>query len=282
MQCDWLIELRPPTTMRRTRHADAILGVSDYISDGIRNKFPQLADRCYTLYNGSSECALRSDAASHITPTTLVRSPKDRIILFVGRITPEKGVHVLIQAMKSVVESCPDCVLLIVGAFAMNPPSPARSTSRDHKDEFEKLKADYKSYLTHLAGPIESRVRFVGMIPHNELGEWYDASDIFVHPSLWNEPFGMILTEAMTCGRPVISTRVGGIPEIVVHGETGLLVEPNDSNALSEAMIRILQDEELATSMGQQGKQRAEREFSWDLTAQGLVKILSAGAPAEA
>ena len=87
--------------------------------------------------------------------------------------------------------------------------------------------------------------------------------DVFVLPSLW-EGFGLVLVEAMAAGRPVVASAVGPIPEIVVDGVTGLLVPPGDPAALAEAIIRVLQDPELASAMGRAGRARVERELRVD------------------
>ncbi len=275
MHCDWLIELPRRTSARRTRHAAAVLGCSDYIANGVRRQFPELSSRCHTLYNGSSEEALRRDVSAEVRREAFVQSPRDKVVLFVGRITPEKGVHVLMEAMERVLRKCPECVLLIVGGFFVNPPKPrGRGVSVAQSNGFETLKENYEEYLRRQARPLGERVRFLGEIPHSQLWACYRVCDVFVHPSLWHEPFGMILTEAMLCERPVVSTRTGGIPEIVAHQETGLLVEPNDPQALSDAIIELLEDERLRRAMGQAGRRRVEERFTWDHTARRLEEIL--------
>jgi glycosyltransferase involved in cell wall biosynthesis len=196
-------------------------------------------------------------------------------LVFVGRITPEKGVHVLLEAMQEVVAAMPDCVLFLIGPFGSNPPSPALVLGGDPASErFEALKPGYERRLRDAAQPLGEHVRFVGVVPNDRLAGWYESCDVFVHPAVWDEPFGIVLAEAMACGLPVVSTRVGGIPEIVAHGETGMLVEPGDPKALAAAILELLRDDGRRRAMGAAGRRRVEQEFSWDRTAERLEEIL--------
>jgi len=275
MQCDWLVELPYNTVERRLRSADLILGCSDYIRDGIRQRFPSLSAPIETLYNGSSPEALTRDLRGESNGTLVLKESNEKVVLFVGRVTPEKGVHVLIRAMKQILARVPEAVLIIIGAVAPNPPSPrVYGASSGLEVEFEQQKLGYSQHLHSLAAPFGNRVRFLSGLPHGELGPWYDAADVFVHPAVWQEPFGMILTEAMAFSCPIVSTYSGGVPEIVQHEKTGLLVERDDSNALAEAITELLENPQLARAMGQAGHERLEREFHWDRVASRLSELL--------
>ena len=274
MQCDWLVELDRSRTASWIDQADLILGCSDYITNGISERFPELASRVYPLHNGSDLASLQGDRTeSAISSLRLAES--DEVILFVGRITPEKGVHELIDAMDEVLAAHPKALLLISGPFAMNPPSPAIWVSGDARARgFESLKSDYEGRLRAHAARFGDRVRFLGDVPHAQLAALYTRARLFVHPSLWDEPFGMILTEAMACGCPIVSTRAGGIPEIVADLETGLLVEPGDAPALSGAIRTLLADPARAAEMGRRGRERVEAAFSWKRNASRLELLL--------
>jgi glycosyltransferase involved in cell wall biosynthesis len=101
------------------------------------------------------------------------------------------------------------------------------------------------------------------MVPHEQLVQKYRQADLVVNPSL-SESFGMSLIEAMACETPVVATAVGGMKETVVHGQTGLLVPPNDAVALADAMAAVLDDPHRAREMGVAGRARAVERFSWD------------------
>ncbi len=94
-----------------------------------------------------------------------------------------------------------------------------------------------------------------------------------MNPAVWQEPFGLVNIEAMSTGLPVISTQVGGIPEIVVNGKTGFLVPPNDTHALVEAIETLLDDDQLRITMGREGRRRVERSFTWKNHIEKLIKL---------
>jgi glycosyltransferase involved in cell wall biosynthesis len=279
MQTDWLVELDTEETKRIIEKTDIVLGCSQYITKGVQKKFPQFEEKCFTLYNASNYEVFDRRALSD-DPTKRIREElglgNEKIILFVGRISAEKGVHVLIKAMSQVLESEPDCVLLILGGFYPHPPSPLwLKENNSQSNSFEVLKDDYEQYLKTLVNGIEDKVKFLGPQAHYKLPIYYATGDIFVHPAVWDEPFGMVLTEAMASDCPVISTSAGAMPEIVVDGETGLLVKPGDSEALAAAILHLLSNETLRKSMGEAGRRRVEKEFSWENVAESFLKIIS-------
>jgi spore coat protein SA len=188
---------------------------------------------------------------------------------------PEKGIHVLLEAMREVVDSAPDAVLLMLGSFCGQPPSPSWLLRRDEEQRtFEEMRDGYEEQMRAAASDLGDRVRFLGGVPHYDLPAYYALADVFVHPAVWNEPFGMVLTEAMASGLPVVSTRAGGIPEIVVDRETGRLVSPGEVEGLAEALVELVQDEALRKEMGKRGRQRLMDRFSWDHTARALERVI--------
>lgn len=114
---------------------------------------------------------------------------------------------------------------------------------------------------------IEEEVRFLGFVEHDKLPAYYGASDLLVLPSRM-ESFGLVLVEAMACALPVVATRVGGIPEVVEEGVTGILVEPNDPQALAEAIIEMLDEPDRMRAMGARGRERVREHFTWDRAAE--------------
>lgn len=271
IQCEWLVQIRPRLARRRMNGMEAILGCSRYITEGIRQSFPKYRDRCRILYN-----AVDVNQFCPGPPSAAIERryglTEGKTILFVGRLTPEKGVHVLLDAMAIVVDLCPGAVLMIVGAFSNNPPTPAGSRSSDG-DAFEVLKRNYPRALRERAAALGEHVRFVGPVSRQDLPEYYRTADLLVHPSLWEEPFGMILVEAMACGRAVISTAKGGIPEIVDDGQCGRLVDAGDHEALAAAIIDLLMSPKSRAQMGRRGRMIVERRFNWDSVAAELDAV---------
>ena len=132
--------------------------------------------------------------------------------------------------------------------------------------------------LARLPADARARIRLHGKRPHDELPAFYRRADVLVVPSL-SEAFGKPAVEAMASGLPVVATRVGGIPEVVADGETGLLVPPNDPVALAEAMGRLAADPALRARLGAAGRARAEERFSYDRIARE-VETLDEESPA--
>ena len=113
-------------------------------------------------------------------------------------------------------------------------------------------------------GPLRDRVPgALGFVPHDELGPLYDRAAVVAVPS-HREGFGVVCAEAMAHGRPVVAGAVGGLLDLVVHEETGLLVPPRDVAALREALHRLLGDDELRARLGANARKRAEEQLSWD------------------
>ncbi|HVB34905.1 MAG TPA: glycosyltransferase family 4 protein [Patescibacteria group bacterium] len=272
MECEWLTRLDRSMIEKRLKNADRIIGCSDFVTNQIRDAFPRFGSRCLTVYNGVNE--------EDFVPNRSQRAGEDgvRRILFVGRVSPEKGLHVLLDAFAMVVKRYPQARLQIIGPPAQFPfdllPTACSAAETSRLAPFY----DGKGYVFHLKEQIASlklaqAVTFVGRLSQRSLAPSYQQTDVFVFPSVWNETFGMPLTEAMSSGVPVVATRVGGIPEVVEDGKTGLLVEPNDPSALAEAILRLLDNEDLRLSMGEAARRRAIELFSWDKVAQDLLNV---------
>ncbi len=110
---------------------------------------------------------------------------------------------------------------------------------------------------------IARRVWFVGTVPHRDLPPCYAASDLVVLPSFPPESFGMVLIEAMACGRPVLAHSIPGVRSVVRDGEDGLLARPGDMDDLVEKMRALLEDPQRRAQMGRQGRARVEAEYAW-------------------
>ena len=276
MHCEWLTQLDPAMIERRLSKTDLVLSCSNYITEKNRHRFPQFASHCQTLFNGV-------DINRFVGKNTYSATQQNgtKRLLFAGRVSPEKGVHVLLDAFQEVVKDYPNAKLEIAGPIGLIPFEFVIPLSDDAKvsdlasfygRKTELRRADYFSYLqAQLSSDIASRVSFLGFIPHSKLIEHYLNADIFIFPSVWNEPFGMPLVEAMASEVPTVATRGGGITEIVDEGQTGILVERNNAAALAEAILSLLADESLRRSMGQAGRQRVLEYFSWDRVADNLL-----------
>jgi len=174
------------------------------------------------------------------TRSELHINPAERIILFVGRLRPEKAVEYLIEAMNVIGQECPMARLLIVG---------------DGKE-----RQNLESLVTKL--DLGKGINFVGEVPHEEVPVYMAASDVFVLSSL-SEGFPSVLLEAMAAGLPVVATNVKGLSEIIEEGENGFLVEPRDPEGIAEKVLQFLGDDDLRQRISRNNKKKV-REYSWE------------------
>ncbi|NEO92978.1 MAG: glycosyltransferase family 4 protein, partial [Moorea sp. SIO3G5] len=254
---DLLPQFDPPFVKQCLSSADLVIGCSDYITNQVRHYLPHIP--CQTLYNGVD--LHRFTVQSRLDHT---QTPKQ--ILFVGRISPEKGVHVLIDAFNQVVSRYPNVQLKLVGPenamllwYILDRNDPKVRSLMPY------FRGHYRELLQQrISKSAANKVFFLGKVPHEEMITYYQEADLFVFPSVWQEPFGMPIVEAMAMELPVIATQGGAFPEIVEEEKTGLLVERGDANALAEAILRLIMDENLSQEMGKSGRKRVEENFSWE------------------
>ena len=182
------------------------------------------------IFNGADVAAFRRPGIRPEVPPLR--------LLHVGKYVPMKAHDVLLAAFRSLLDRGIDAYLTMIGGSG-----PETAKIRSLASEF---------------GP---RVRMLVDVPHNQLPAYYAEANLFVLPSR-QEAFGITLIEAGAAGLPVVATRVGGIPEFLTHGQTALLVEPDDPEALADAVARLASTTGLAESLAQQWHQKA-MEFSW-------------------
>jgi glycosyltransferase involved in cell wall biosynthesis len=264
------------------RDVDLVVACSDHVAAAIRGRFPEAAERVRTVHHGVDEKWFADpepgSPAGDGADASEVRSTDGKRVLYVGRISPEKGVHVLLEAFARVAAEHPDAVLELVGPEDVAPKQFVDPLDDDPR--FDDLRSFYRrrgGYLEHLkaalAPEIAERVRFSGVVPYGDIHRRYARADVFVIPSLWNEPFGMPATEAMASGLPLVATRGGAFPEIVDEGTTGLLVEGGDAAGLADAISRLLADDGLRRRMGAAGRERARSVFLWERILERLVGL---------
>lgn len=161
-------------------------------------------------------------------------------ILFLGALIKPKGCEYLIRAMPEITKEHPKVVLRILG---------------------EGVEYDYLRKLSERSG-IEKNVVFEGVVPHAKTPVYYASTDIVVLPSTWPEPLSRIILEAMASRKPIVATKAGGTPDIVKHGENGILVDINNPKQIYEAIVSLLSDESKRFDMGKRGKEMVKKMFS--------------------
>ena len=176
------------------------------------------------------------------------------VVVYVGRMLPRKDVRNIVRAMALLAGTAlPPVTLLVVGGESERPDP----ETTPEIGEVQRLAAELG---------IAGRVRCVGKRQPDLLREYYCAGDVAV-TTPWYEPFGLTPLEAMACARPVIGSAVGGLTYTIRDGETGLLVPPRDPEVLAARLAELLQDPERQARIGQAGRMRVQREFTWPSVA---------------
>lgn len=274
MHSEWLNQLEKQIIRKRIAKSDLIVGCSDYISQKIEQAFPAFKHKVVTVYNGVHHLQFKPE-----TKRMSANRKGNPHLLFVGRVSPEKGIHVLIRAVRQLVEQYPSIQLDIVGGIASAPKEFIVDLSDDPKvkdlAEFYPTPGsngqNYYDCLKNMCkGSLESHVNFTGRVPYQEIIEYYREMDILINPSL-SESFGMSLVEAMSAEKPVVATRVGGMVNVVDNGKTGIIVEPDDEIDLAQAISYLIENPELREKMGKAGRERIMEKFSWEAVARSLL-----------
>ncbi len=247
--------------------ADAVIAVSQAMKRDILVAYPLVPnERVHVIYNGIDPDEYKPDGGSEVLARRGV-DEKRPYVAFVGRVTRQKGIVHLLRAARY---TAPGTAFVLCVGEADTPEIGA---------EFETLAAE----IHRERGGI---VRIDGMVARSEVAQILSHARAFVCPSVY-EPFGIVNLEAMACGVPVIASSVGGIPEIVVEGETGFLVafegdgtaknEPRDPEAFARALAsridELVSDPERARRMGEAGRTRVVEHFSWAAIAKRTAEL---------
>ncbi len=251
-------------TKSQLRHADLIVGPSEYVTSRIITHWPEFASNCITIENSSTV----SPPAEHVSKKG--GDGRKNQLLWVGRVSPEKGLHLLIDAFNRLAETRNDLELKIVGPTHVHAPRSSfiRADNPEADAEVGHLFGDFDGYVAFLRDRMSEkardRIQFVGKVPHKQLVHFYQEADIFVFTSVWPEAFGMPIVEAMQYALPVVSTPTGGAQGIVRSGVTGYLTGGYSAEELAMRVAELLDEPRLRAAFGGAGQQRAKEMYGWD------------------
>jgi len=238
------------------------LPLHDWIPLMLQMKFWRRWRHVFDVIVANSEAVKRRLVSEGIEPVEVIhngvvtRPPRPSLsppptATFAGRLVREKGVDVLLRAFTKVVTSIPDARLFLAG-------------EGPERENLQRMIAELG---------LLSNVTLLGHLSHIDLERYFSAAWTQVVPSRWEEPFGVVATEAMMRGTAVVASNCGGLKEIVQHGRTGFLVPPDDANALADALLKFMQDHDLAERMGEAGRRVALTQFGVGIYVDRFVRL---------
>ena len=237
-------------------NADAIIAVSDGMRGDVLNAYPQVdPSKVHTIRNGIDTERFKPEFDDSFIKKMGISQP---YAVFVGRITRQKGLAHLLRSWRQV---SPEFSLVLA---AGSPDEPA-------------IGAEVESLISELSLERGNIHWIKDMLPHKELTSLLTSAQTFLCPSIY-EPLGIVNLEAMACQTAVVASRVGGIPEVVSNGETGLLVDFSSDHEIFEsnfavAINTVMSDSSLAHRFGEAGRERAVAEFGWDKVAAQTINL---------
>ncbi len=236
---------------KSVKYCDHKMVVSKYWQNYLKKK---LNIDTYLSYNGV-ETALFNPRVDGYAVREKHELGDRPVVLFVGGLEPRKGLEYLLLAMEQVKRKIPDVMLIVLGKGAF-------SSNRGEKTFFNVL-------IKRLG--LEDSVSFVFDVDDEDLPKYYTACDVFALPSRM-EGWGLSIMEAMATGKPVVATKVGGIPELVDDKVNGFLCDLGNVTALARNIVFLLQHEDVAQNMGKAGQEKM-RAYSWEKTAEKVKSI---------
>jgi len=280
MHGEWLTQVKFNHLVSRLNKVDSVISCSEFVTKAISTKFPHIANRCRTVPMGVSPKLFGRCRRNH-----QIDNPSQRRLLCVGRISPEKGVHVLLDAFELIIRQYPDATLTIVGPEWIAPREDITDLCLE-KNIVNSLASFYRDgYLVQLKQKLSpeaaKRIAFADLVAHREVPAFYENADIYIGPSLY-ESFGVSILEAMAAGVPIVATRVGAVPELISDGNTGLVVATNDPSAIADAVIRLFKDAELRNAIACAAREATWKKFSWETICSVLMEVYHQALDSEA
>lgn len=235
-----------PASLKRLRRQfiiskiDYFIAVSNFVADRLKERSQVPINRIKVIYNGVDLDRFKPPVDDQEKIEYKRRyfevDSSSHVITYVGQFISEKGFEVYLECVKQLLSLHSDLLFGFVGAGP--------------------LKNRLLEFVERTKSP---QIRLLGF--RNDVESILKASDIVVVPSIWEEAFGLVIAEASACGVPVVGSRIGGIPEVLLDGRTGILTTPGDVSELTETILRLIRDKNLRESYSRQGRKHVEKNF---------------------
>jgi glycosyltransferase involved in cell wall biosynthesis len=289
---DELAQLDVGLLRRDMADVDAVATVSEFVTARARARLPEMAARIHTIGNGVDVLRFRPAVRARDPGLRGLRRHPLRL-LYVGRIAPDKGVHLLTETVDRLIREGVNLELTLIGKPGLMPYDLLSQLLRDDAPALAAVQPFYgrslRSWLAkeilrrgrsygnavraRLSPAAAARTRFLGTVSLRALVRAYRAADLVVLPSIWQESYGLPVAEAMACGVPVLASASGGVPELIDDGTTGTLVPRLDTDALARAVREMSADPARLREMGHAARARAERVLTWTHSAERLEAL---------
>lgn len=270
MHCEWLTMMDSRLIKKQLKRINHVVSCSNFVTNKNNDKF-NIRDKSSTIYNGID--------------TKIFDTKEKKILnhlLYVGRISPEKGIHTLLEALPSIKRVFPGVKLSLIGSKNQLPYDMYVKYTDDNR--IKKLKRFYTNppsdfyyynYLNDFAREHDllDNITFLGAISNRELPYYYQNATIFICPSVFNETFALTPLEAMSTGTPVIGTKSGGLVEAVQNGVNGMLIDKEDGRQLADSIIYLLSNPDILKKYGNNGRKIIESNFTWDKIAGDFMNL---------
>lgn len=254
-------KIHPEEGSAAVEQTERIITISNYIGQEIVRYHPHAAPKLRTIYSGVDLSLfapwMESDYARNERNSLRAQNQLEakKVILFVGRLSRNKGPHVLVKAMSHLKHS--DAALVVVGGAWYS----------DNKV------SDYIAYVRALADRSPLPVITTGYVQSGDIHRWFSAADVFVCTSLWDEPLARVHYEAMAAGLPFLTTARGGNPEVLLNDNGLLITDPENPLEYAEKLNHLLSNMEASRQMGLRGRRLAEQRFVWPRVAQEILEV---------
>jgi len=228
---------------------DQVICVSEFIKRRAIQAFPEFEHKFSVILNATDPALFKPLLEQEeAAPELSFLKAGAKHVLYVGRLTEVKGVDVLIKAFGELYQRDASLRLIITGTsfFADAEQTP------------------YVHHLSELAQPFKDGIIFTGFLPHKDLKYLYASVDLLVFPSVWDEPFGLVILESMAAGTCVVASNVGAVPEIIEHQHNGILIEANNPHVMALAIEELLDSPEKRHIISARARDIVSQRFSWN------------------